>query len=62
MTKQTIKIGIMSREEFKQRTIAIAKGEYKPEPDEPKIWVESRQILKEGALGPLPPLWELLKK
>lgn len=43
MTKKTIKIGIMTREEFKRRTIAIAKGEYKPKKDEPKIWFESLQ-------------------
>ncbi len=35
----------MSREEFKQRTIAIAKGEYNPGKDEPKIWCESLQSL-----------------
>ena len=43
MTKKTMKIGIMQREEFKRRTIAIAKGEYKPGEDEPKIWFESLQ-------------------
>jgi len=42
-TSKSINVGIMSREEFKQRTIAIAKGEYKPEKDEPKIWFESLQ-------------------
>jgi predicted transcriptional regulator len=31
----------MSREAFKQRTIAIAKGDYTPTKDEPKIWFES---------------------
>lgn len=36
-----IKIGIMSREEYRKRTIAIAKGEYKPKRGEPKIWFES---------------------
>jgi predicted transcriptional regulator len=40
---RSIKVGIMSREEFKRRTIAIAKGEYKPKKDEPKIWFESLQ-------------------
>lgn len=43
MTHKTMKIGIMTREEFKQRTIAIAKGEYKPRKDEPKVWFESLQ-------------------
>lgn len=43
MATKSINVGIMSREEFKQRTIAIAKGDYKPEKDEPKIWFESLQ-------------------
>ncbi|MDY0383639.1 winged helix DNA-binding protein [Trichlorobacter sp.] len=40
---KSMHVGIMSREEFKKRTIAIAKGEYKPRKDEPKIWFESLQ-------------------
>jgi len=35
------KIGIMSLEDYKKRTIAITKGEYHPEPDEPKMWCAS---------------------
>ena len=34
-------IGIISKEAYKKRTIAIAKGEYKPQQGEPKIWFES---------------------
>ncbi|MEA3419941.1 MAG: helix-turn-helix domain-containing protein [Campylobacterota bacterium] len=34
-------VGIMSREAYKERTIAIAKGEYKRKKNEPKIWFES---------------------
>lgn len=41
MNTKTIKVGIMSLQEYKQRTIAIAKGEYKPKNDEPKVWFES---------------------
>ena len=40
MTK-TMKIGIMSHEDYKKRTIAIAKGKYKPVKGEPKIWFDS---------------------
>lgn len=40
-----IKIGIMSLEDYKQRTIAIAKGELIPKPDEPKIWFQSIKSL-----------------
>ena len=37
------RVGIMPREEFKRRTVAIAKGGYKPGKGEPKIWFESVQ-------------------
>jgi len=36
-----IRVGIMSQDEYKKRTIAIAKGEYKSKKDEPKVWFES---------------------
>lgn len=45
MAHKALKVGILSREEFKNRTIAIAKGEYKPHKDEPQIWFESLQSL-----------------
>ena len=45
MTKKTIKIGIISRENYKNRTIAIARGQYKPKRGEPKIWFESVQSM-----------------
>lgn len=41
MINKTIKVGIMPLKEYRQRTIAIAKGEYIPKKDEPKIWFES---------------------
>jgi len=41
MKMKTIKVGIMSMEQYKKRTIAIAKGEYTPKANEPKIWFES---------------------
>lgn len=40
-----VKIGLMSLEQYKQRTIAIAKGKYKPKKDEPKIWFTSMKSL-----------------
>ena len=40
-------VGIMSRENYKKRTIAIAKGTYKPKKDEPKIWFESIKSLSQ---------------
>jgi predicted transcriptional regulator len=45
MANKTLKVGIMSREEYKKRTIAIAKGEYRPKRGEPKIWFESVQSM-----------------
>jgi len=41
MKMKTIIVGIMSIEQYKQRTIDIAKGTYKPKKEEPKIWFES---------------------
>lgn len=42
---KSVKVGIMSLDAFKKRTIAIAKGEYKPQADEPKIWFPSMKSL-----------------
>ncbi len=41
MKTTTLLVGIMPFEQYKKRTIAIAKGEYVPKKDEPKIWFES---------------------
>lgn len=38
-------VGIMSREDYKNRTIAIVKGKYKPKKSEPKVWFESIKSL-----------------
>ena len=35
----------MSREDYKKRTIAVARGEYKPKKGEPKVWFESIQSM-----------------
>ena len=45
MSKKKIKIGIISREDYKKRTIAIAAGKYTPQKGEPKIWFESLQSM-----------------
>jgi predicted transcriptional regulator len=45
MRKKTLKIGIISRNDYKKRTIAIARGKYKPKKDEPKVWFESLQSM-----------------
>jgi len=41
MASNIMIVGIMSKEEYKKRTIAIAKGEYKLKKNEPKVWFES---------------------
>ena len=43
MPERVMNIGIMDREQYRQRTIAIARGEYIPRDDEPKVWFESLQ-------------------
>ncbi|MEA3429154.1 MAG: transcriptional regulator [Thermodesulfobacteriota bacterium] len=45
MAKRILKIGIISRKNYKKRTIAIARGEYKPKKGEPKVWFESVQSM-----------------
>ena len=42
---KTIAVGIMSKEEYKQRTINIAKGLYIPKKNEPKVWFESMKSM-----------------
>ena len=40
-------VGILSQEDYRKRTISIAKGEYKPKKNEPKIWFESIKSLSQ---------------
>ncbi len=40
---KTLKIGIASYEDFKTRTMAIARGTLKPKADEPKVWFTSTE-------------------
>jgi predicted transcriptional regulator len=37
----TLRIGIASFEQFRERTMAIVRGEYKVTPEEPKVWFSS---------------------
>jgi len=41
MKMKTIRVGIMPRQQYKQRSIEMAKGLYKPKKDDPKVWFES---------------------
>lgn len=40
-----VKVGIMPLDEYKKRTIAIARGQYKPKKSDPKIWFYSIRSL-----------------
>lgn len=44
---KSIVIGIMSQEKIRERVLAIARGEYKPRPGEPKVWFTSMRSLAE---------------
>lgn len=44
---KAIVIGIMPQERIRARMLAIARGEYKPKPGEPKVWFTSMKSLAE---------------
>jgi len=47
MPTRVMKIGIISKEDYIKRTLAIAKGEYKPRKGEPKVWFESTKSMSQ---------------
>jgi len=44
---KAIVIGIMPQEKIRERVMAIARGEYKPKPSDPKVWFTSMKSLAE---------------
>lgn len=40
---RTLRVGIASYEQMKARALAIARGKYKPEAGEPKVWFTSAE-------------------
>lgn len=42
-----IKVGIASQEKIRERMLAIAKGELKPKPSDPRIWFTSMRSLSQ---------------
>jgi len=44
---KVIRIGILPQEKIRERTLAIARGEMKPQPSDPKIWFTSMRSLAE---------------
>ncbi|WP_462269921.1 HVO_A0114 family putative DNA-binding protein [Desulfobacter sp.] len=61
MASKVMKIGIMSKEDYKHRTIAIARGEYKPRKNEPKVWFESMESLGQVLSGQNQKLLRLIR-
>jgi predicted transcriptional regulator len=51
MKKNVMKIGILSKDDYRKRTIAIAKGEYKSKKNEPNVWFESMESLGQVLSG-----------
>jgi predicted transcriptional regulator len=45
MKQKVLNIGIISYQDYKKQSLAIAKGKYRPKSDEPKIWFESLQSM-----------------
>lgn len=41
MATKVLKVGIISKEDYMKRTMAIARGDYRPRKGEPKVWFES---------------------
>ena len=61
MKRNVMKIGILSREDYRKRTIAIAKGEYKPRKREPKVWFESMESIGQILSGQNQKLLKLIQ-
>jgi predicted transcriptional regulator len=51
MKSRIINVGIISRDDYVRRTVAIARGKHKPGPGDPKVWFESLRSMAE-ALNP----------
>ena len=47
MVTKVMKVGIISKDDCVKRTIAIARGKYKPRKDEPKVWFESLKSMSQ---------------
>ncbi len=41
----TLRVGIASYQQMKERTLAIARGELKPRPHDPKVWFTSTESM-----------------
>jgi predicted transcriptional regulator len=43
----TLKVGIATLEQYKKRTMDIARGEYVPARNEPKVWFQSLETMSQ---------------
>jgi len=57
-----LRIGIASREEMKARTVAIARGELRPGPTDPKVWFTSLESLAQVLSSKNKLLLELIRR
>ena len=57
-----IKIGITPQEKIRERMLAIAKGEFKPKPSDPRIWFTSMRSLSQVLSGKNRTLSDVIRK
>ena len=57
-----IKVGITPQEKIRERMLAIAKGEFKPKPSDPRIWFTSMRSLSQVLSGKNRTLSDVIRK
>lgn len=62
MSEKTLRIGIASREQLRARNVAVARGELKPRPDDPKVWFTSLELLAQVLSSKNRLLLEIIKR
>jgi predicted transcriptional regulator len=62
MSAKVLRIGIASRDQMRARTIAIARGELRPGPDDPKVWFTSLESLAQVLSSKNKLLLELIRR
>ena len=56
------KVGIAPQEKIRERILAIAKGELKPNPSEPRIWFTSMRSLSQAVSDENRALLDVIRK
>jgi predicted transcriptional regulator len=59
---KTLRVGIASYDEIKERTLAITKGSYLPKKNEPKVWFSSIESLAQVLSSKNKLLLEIIKQ